>query len=186
MQPLTYQKVTPESLPTALEIIHRIWPNAEVDEDFLDKPLHPEDDTNVTWLVYAGDELIGLTGIFTFDEDEPGYDDAESVWMDWFAILPEYRKNHYGSQVLLDTIEYCKKLKPYKYFRIDTTYFENRPTVGLYDKYMPLREEYTAEDTPGKKQHYLIYSCSLDNSPVKPWNNHFLDLGDDSEGGLII
>ncbi len=183
---LTYQKVDVTNLNIALAIIRRIWPNEEPDADYLAKPLQPKDVGNISWLVYHNDNLVGLTGVFTFDSDEPGYDQGESLWMDWFAILPEFRRQHFGRQVLLDTINYAKRLQQYKYFRIDTTYFPGRPAVSLYDQAMPLREEYTAEDTPDKKQHYLIYSCSLDGSPIKPWNNRFLAIGDTAEGDVII
>lgn len=182
---LTYQKVDTTNLQLALSIQHQVWPDEEVDKDYLSKPLCPEDNSNVSWLVYHDASLVGLTGVFTFDSDEPGYDSDESIWMDWFAILPEFRRHHFGNQVLLDTIEYCRQLRKYKYFRIDTTYFPNRPAVSLYDKVMPLREDYTAEDIH-KPQHYLIYSCSLDGSSIKPWNNRFLALGDSSEGNMIL
>lgn len=72
------------------------------------------------------------------------------------------------------------------YQKVDTTYFPGRPAVSLYDQVMPLREEYTAEDTPAKKQNYLIYSCSLGDYPIKSWNNRLLDIGDESEGGTIL
>lgn len=183
---LTYQKVTADNLQLALDVQHRIWPNEDVDEDYLSKPLYPEDASNVSWLIYHQGELVGLTGVFAFDPDEAGYDDGESIWMDWFAILPEFRRHYFGRQVLEDTIEYCRRLGTHKFFRIDTTYYPGRPAVSLYDQVMPLREEYTAEDTPDKKQNYLIYSCSLDGSPVKPWDNRFLDIGDNSEGDIIL
>lgn len=183
---LTYVQVDHANLPLALEVQHRIWPHEGVDEDYLAKPLHPEDLDNVSWLVYHGGELVGLTGVFTFDPDEPGYDQGESIWMDWFAILPEFRRHHFGHQVLLDTIDYGRQLKKYKYFRLNTTALPGRPAVAFYDQVMPLREDYTIEDTPSKKQNYLIYSCSLDDSPVKPWDNRFLNIGDNSEGDIII
>lgn len=182
---LTYKQVTAETMPIAVAIHHQIWPNTTVDEDYLGKPLDPNDRSNVSWLVYHGDDLVGLTGVYAYDPDEPGYDDGESIWMDWFAILPEFRRQHFGSQVVQDVIEYCRALKQYKYFRIDTTYFPGRPAVSLYDKIMTTREEYTAEDTPDSKLHFLIYSYSLDGSPIKPWNNHLLNLRNDNEGGKV-
>ncbi len=183
---LTYKKVDKNNLQFALSVQHRVWPNEDVDEDYLAKPLYPEDDSNVSWLVYHDDKIVGLTGVFTFDPDEPGYDQGETIWMDWFAILPEFRRHHFGVQVLQDTIEYCRQLERFKYFRLDTTYFPGRPAVLLYDKVMSLREEYVAEDTQSKKQNYLIYSCSLSGSPIKPWDNRFLAIGDNSEGDVIL
>lgn len=183
---LVYEKVDTSNLQRALDVQHRVWPTEDVDNDYLEKAQYPEDTSNVSWLIYHDGALVGLTGVFTFDPDEPGYDQGESLWLDWFAILPEFRHHHFGRQALLDVIEYARSLKQYKYFRVDTTYFPDRPAVSLYDSVMPLREDYTAEDTPDKKQHYLIYSCSLDNSPVKPWGNRYRAIGDNSEGDIIV
>ena len=179
---LTYQVVTPDNLQLALDVQHRIWPKKGVDEDYLRKPLEPEDKGNVSWLIYSGADVVGLTGVFTFDKDEPGYDGGESIWLDWFAILPEFRGRQFGKQALLDVIEYCRALGKYHFFRVDTTFYPGRPAVGLYDQVMSLRENYTAEDTPEKTQNYLIYTYSLDGTPIKPWENQFLDLGDNDEG----
>lgn len=183
---LIYKKVDKGNLQTALAIQHRIWPTEDVDKDYTEKVLYPEDPSNVSWLVYRDGVLVGLTGVFTFDPEEPGYDRGESIWMDWFAILPEFRRQHLGQQVLLDTIDYARQLRKYKYFRLDTTYFPNRPALLLYDRIMPLREAYTAEDTPDHKHDFLIYSCSLDGSPVKPWNNQYCAIGHSAEGSIII
>lgn len=183
---LTYQKVDTSNLPVLLEALHQVWPHKEPHPDYLEKATYADDDANVSWLIYHGDQLVGLTGVFAFDPDEPSYDQGETIWMDWFAILPEFRRHHFGSQVLQDTIEYCRQLERFKYFRLDTTYFPGRPAVLLYDKVMSLREEYVAEDTQSKKQNYLIYSCSLSGSPIKPWDNRFLAIGDNSEGDLIL
>lgn len=182
---LTYQKVDFNNLPLLLEIYHRVWPRKAPHPDYLAKPKYPDDDTNVSWIVYHNNSAIGIVGVYNFDPDEPGYDQGESIWMDHFAILPEFRRHGFGKQVLLDTINYCRSLNRFKYYRLDTVYFDGRPALALYDQLLPLREEYTAEDTLDKKQHYLIYSYSLDSSPIKPWDNHFLGLGD-SQNDLIV
>lgn len=181
---LTYQKVDTSNLPILLEAFRQIWPHKEPHPDYLEKASYSDDKANVSWLIYHDDNLVGLTGLFAFDSDEPSYDQDETIWMDWFAILPEFRRHHFGSQVLQDTIAYCRKLGRFKYFRIDTTYFPERPAVSLYDKIMPLREEYIAEGAPDEK--HLIYSCSLDGSLVKPWGNRFRDADELSEGDIII
>ena len=99
----------------------------------------------------------------------------DTIWLDWFAILPQFRKMGYGKKVLLDTINYCKQLKRYKSFRIETTYYENRPALFLYDKVMHYKENYTAEDTKYNKTQTLIYTYVL-NGKLEPWNNKYLGL----------
>lgn len=165
---LTYKKIDKKNIDTAYNIQKKIWPDDPDYNSFLDKIENPGDD-NVSFLVYDKENIIGITGVYVEDEDN------ESIWLDWFTILPEYRKKGYGKRVLLDTIDYCKKLNKYLYFRLDTTYYKNRPALFLYDKVMHLREDYTAEDTKEKKNNYLIYTYAL-KEKIKPWNNRYLGL----------
>lgn len=144
------------------------WPEDPDYKDFYDKAINTAND-NIEFLVYNDGTLIGITGVDTIKEFE------DSIWLDWFTILPEYRRNGFGKKVLLDTIEYCKKLNKYSYLRIDTTYYEDRPALFLYDKIMDLREEYTIEDTNEYKSNYLIYTKGL-NGKLEPWNNRYLGL----------
>lgn len=60
-------------------------------------------------------------------------------------------------------------------FRVETTYYENRPALFLYDKIMELKENYTIEDTENDKTETLIYSYSL-NGKLDLWNNRYLGL----------
>lgn len=167
---LSYKKVNKDNIEMAYTIQKSIWPEDPDYNGFLNKVNNPSDD-NINWLVYDNNEIIGITGVYVEDEDN------ESIWLGWFAILPQYRKKGYGEKVLLDTIDYCKKLNRYLYFRIDTTYYENRPALFLYDKIMDLCEKYTAEDTDEKKYNYLIYTYGL-KGEVKPWNNRYLGLNE--------
>lgn len=167
---LNYKKIDKNNIELAYKVQKSIWPDDPDYDNFLDKINNPSDD-NISWLVYDNKNLIGITGVYTEDIDK------ESIWLDWFAILPQYRKKGYGEKVLLDTINYCKKLNRYLYFRLDTTYYENRPALFLYDKIMDLREEYTKEDTEERKYNYLIYTYAL-NGKIKPWNNRYLGLNE--------
>ncbi len=77
--------------------------------------------------------------------------------------------------MLLDTIKYCKDLNKFEAFRLETTYYENRPALFLYDKVMHMKEDYTIEDTDTIKNNTIIYSYSL-NGKLKLWNNKYLGL----------
>lgn len=174
-QGLSFLQVDPARSYLALQIQQQIWPHNPPDQDYLDKAYDLGDRANVNWLVYHHKNCIGLTGVFTYDPDEPGYDNNESIWMDWFAVLPEYRKAGLGRQILLATIAYAKSLDRFKYFRLDTADFSGRTSTFLYDQVMQLREAYTAEPIPDGHRE-LIYSYSLDGSPIKPWDNRLLGL----------
>ncbi len=165
---LRYEILNLKNLDIAFKIQKDIWPSDPDYMDLYDKATNTKDD-NCFFLVYDKNNLVGITGVDVFRE----YPDT--VWLDWFAILPEYRKNGYGKKVLIDTIQYCKSLNKFDTFRVETTYYENRPALFLYDKVMQLKEDYTAEDTESIKQQTIIYSYSL-NGKLELWNNKYLGL----------
>ena len=145
-----YVEVNQDNLKIAYEIQKIIWPREPDYQSFHRKIVNPDIYEKV-FIVYFHNH----TGIYTEDFG------SESIWLDWYGILPEYRGNGYGKIILFDTICYCRKFKQFLYFRLDTTYWENRPAIYLYDKVMGLKEEYTIEDTETKKYGYLIYSYDL-------------------------
>ena len=165
---LIYEKINLDNLNTAYEIQKNIWKDESDYDDLYDKATNTKDD-NCFFIVHDKDNIIGITGVDVYRE----YPDT--IWLDWYAILPEYRRKGYGEKVLLDTIMYCKSLNRFNVFRIETTYYKNRPALFLYDKVMQLKEEYTAEDTIDKKLNVIIYSYSL-NGKIELWNNKYLGL----------
>lgn len=167
---LKYVPVDLTNLELAFKIQKEQWPDDPDYNDLYDKATNTKDD-NAEFLVYDGDRLIGITGVDVFREYK------DTIWLDWFTILPEYRRNGYGKKVLLDTIYYCKSLNRFDTFRVETTYYENRPALFLYDKVMQLKEDYTYEDTEEEKTDTLIYSYSL-NGKLELWNNKNLGLKD--------
>ena len=87
---LNYKKIDKDNIDIAYNIQKNIWPEDPDYNDFLDKIKNPSDD-NISWLIYDNDKIIGITGVYVEDIDN------ESIWLDWFAILPEYRRKGYGS-----------------------------------------------------------------------------------------
>ena len=165
---LIYKIVELNNLNIAYKIQKNTWPDDMDYDDLYDKATNTKDD-NCMFLVYDKDILIGLTGVDVFKQYK------DTIWLDWFTIIEKYRKKGYGTKVLLDTINYSKNLNKYKFFRIEITYYKDRPALFLYDKIMTLKENYTFEDTHDKKNNTLIYSYSL-NGKLKPWNNKYLGL----------
>lgn len=165
---LKYITLTKDNVDIAYEIQSSVWPEDPDYGDLYDKATNTQDD-NCFFLVYDKDSLVGITGV-DLNKNYP-----DTIWLDWFAILPEQRRKGYGEKVLRDTIAYCKKLNRFKSFRVDTTYYENRPALFLYDKVMRLKEDYTIEDTDTIKTQTLIYSYPLEG-PLEPWNNKYLGL----------
>ncbi|MCM1052740.1 MAG: GNAT family N-acetyltransferase [Ruminococcus sp.] len=165
---LKYVPLNKYNLDIAVEIQKSTWPDDPDYEDLYDKATNTRDD-NAFFLIYNKDLLIGLTGV-DVEEEYP-----DTIWLDWFTILPEYRGLSFGTKALIDTIEYCHSLNRFKSFRIDTTYYENVSALLLYNKIMKLKENYTLEDTKLDKSQTVIYSYPLDG-PLEPWDNKNLNL----------
>ena len=164
---LKYVQLTNDNLEIAYNIQKEQWMNEADKQNFIDKANNVEK-YNISFIVYYQNIPIGITGIYTEDIDK------DSIWLDWFCVVPEYRKKGFGEQILRDTIEYAKKIGKFLYFRVETTYWKGRPAVSLYDKVMHVKEEYTVENK-NKDKPILIYTYNYtDKSEL--WNNRYLDL----------
>ena len=164
---IKYVKVNKDNFETAYSIQKQIWPDEPDYQNFKDKSQSDNID-NISWIVLYNNESIGVTGIFTADFDK------ETIWLDWYGVLPQYRNKGFGKKILLDTIEYCRGLNKYEYLRLDTIYWEGRPAISLYDSVMSFKEKYTIEDEE-KFHNYWIYTYSL-KGKKEPWNNRYLGL----------
>lgn len=161
---IKYIQVIKENLEIAYDIQKNVWKEEPDKKNFIEKSNNPKDD-NIAFIVYYKNLPIGITGVYTEDIEK------DSIWLDWFCVKEEYRNREFGEQILLDTIKYAKYLGRFLYFRVETTYWEDRPAVTLYDKIMPLKEYYTAENS----ENTLIYTYNFTDKK-ELWNNKYLDL----------
>ena len=166
---LKYVQVNNENLEIAYNIQKEQWKNEADKQNFIDKA-NNFDEYNISFIAYYQNIPIGITGVYTEDIDK------DSIWLDWFCVVPEYRKKGFGEQILRDTIEYAKKIGNFLYFRVETTYWKGRPAVSLYDKVMHVKEEYTVENKSLDKPT-LIYTYNYTDKR-ELWNNRYLALKD--------
>lgn len=164
---LNYVKVSKDNYKIAYNIQKQIWVDEPDYENFKNKSESNELD-NISWIVFYNNEPIGITGFFT-----EGFD-SETIWLDWYGVLPQYRQNGFGRKILLDTIEYCKNLNKYEYLRLDTTYWDGRPAISLYDSVMTFKEKYAIEDEE-TSHNWWIYTYSL-KGKKELWNNRYIGL----------
>lgn len=121
------------------------------------------------YLAKEGNEYIGITGIYHYDD--------EDAWLAWFGILKNYRRNGYGEELLQRTIDIAKSMS-FKNMRIYTDFIELHNACLLYEKNGFIGEKYTAEELP---YDCRIYSKSLIGKEVELWNNKNLGLSYQSE-----
>ncbi len=167
---IKYIKVNKENFEIAYNIQKNIWLETPDYENFINKA-EKSSDENIAFIAYYNKAPIGITGLYVEDID------PKSIWLDWFGIKEEYRKKGFGKQILLDTIQYAKELHKFLYFRVETTYWNGRPAIALYDKIMPLKEKYTIEDTKSHISNTLIYTYNF-TEKKELWNNRYLGLSD--------
>ena len=126
------------------------------------------------WLVYDDDNIVAITGLYSdFDINE-----TNSIWLGWFGVVPKYRRNNIGTDVLNFTISEAYKLTkryPIKYFRLYTSKDENAIAQKLYSKIMDFYEDYKCEDDLNYNNACRIWTKVLFNDESIRWNNKNLD-----------
>lgn len=120
------------------------------------------------FLVYFDGEVVGVTGLYR--EERLG--EKNTCWLGWYGLLPKYRNMGLGKTVLLDSIEEAKK-RGYDTFRLYTSVLHCPEACILYDKVMDIGEDYTLEESEVQRR---VYSKSLTDNKVVPWNNRYLYL----------
>ena len=84
------------------------------------KPLNP----NYYVLENEG-KIIGVSGLY-YDYEDP----KDIMWMDYFAVSPNFQKNGYGSKMLENLILVCKKKK----VRLLCVFTDNNKALKFYQK----------------------------------------------------
>lgn len=170
MEKLKYVKVDKNNIDLACKIQSSEWPNYPDRENY-EYMIENGDERNVDFIVYLNNSPIGITGVYIESIDK------KSIWLDWYCVLPEYRGKGYGKQILLDTINYCRKFDDIDFFRVDTSFNLKRASSNLYLKVMDFIEKYTAEDTENYiSDDYICTKCLKPNSDYVAWNNRNLHL----------
>lgn len=126
----------------------------------------------IDFLVYYRNKPVGVIGLYEIKEH------IDDVWLNWFGVLPKYRRHGFGTQMLLFALETAKKMGK-KNFRLFTYSVWHSKAQGIYKRTMSLEEPYTNKNDDqycienGKPK---IFSISLRNKNVKSWKNKFIDL----------
>ncbi|MNV82933.1 Acetyltransferase (GNAT) family protein [compost metagenome] len=112
------------------------------------------------------------------------------MWLSWYGVLPKWRSKGFGRKILLESIEKARSLNQFKYLRLYTSEKYNASALGLYDSVMDLRERYENPDDETFERTALVYSCTLTEETVTPWNNRYMGIRELEElceaGGLYL
>ena len=171
---LEYELVNKKNINLATSIQHTIFPNECAYLHYKDS-IDTNNKSNWYYIIKWKDIPIGVIGLYTDDSI-----DRESIWVGWFGILPEFRSKGFGRKSLLDIIEKAKKYNK-RYLRLYTDDDKDSTARNLYRSVMQMYEYYNNVDDYTYDGNCLIYSCSLCDEKVKPWNDKFLNLKRDVE-----
>lgn len=170
---LKFVDVDMDNIILATETEMNFWPDACAFNSYLrayqkGKPY---------WLVYEGDNLIGISGIY----DYPELGEKDTAWLGWFGVLPEFRGGGYGKAILLETLSRAKDMG-YKRLRLYSSKREDLcpNAVPFYTKisslFLGFVEDYTLEQQDMKR---IVVSFSLDGNEITKWGNRNLHLNED-------
>ena len=169
---IKYVPVTKDNSKSAIRIQQSIFPLENGKQDILESL--EETKTNFDFLQYYlicyNEKYIGITGLYSY----PQYKD--DCFMAWFGILPLYRRNGIGTLTIKHLKSLAKKLN-FKNLRVYTDSHSNHYACRLYEKVFEHVEVY--ENEKGKYYQVgdtLIFSTSLTQNKIQPWNNKSLFL----------
>lgn len=179
----TKKLVTKELVSEAHRLFKLIFPNEQLYDDGSVESCFTRSAENPTgpwhyWLWSLSDvdcpmgKYIGLSGIY---EEEA---DPESAWLGWLGVLPEYRRERFGTR-MLNAFQGEARDTGYKYARIYTNE-GNMPARELYKSagYIMERLDYEPPEYVKVGGDVLIYSMSLDKEkwPLVPWGSRPLSF----------
>ena len=103
------------------------------------------------FLVYKNEHPVGVTGYYSI----PGH--PEDIWLDWMGVLPQYRENGIGTQLVQHG--FIDKAKPdVKTLRIWTTLEKDYDKArSLYKKMGFIEEPYKPDATDAAKMVVVFY-----------------------------
>ncbi|MBU5591843.1 GNAT family N-acetyltransferase [Clostridium sp. MSJ-4] len=162
-------EVTQQNLKLAYTIQKEIFSNSP-DILHIKNSIDNNDPGYAYWIVYENETAIGISGIYTVEADR------DSVWLSWYGVLPKWRSKGFGRKILLESIERATSLNQFKYLRLYTSEEYNASALGVYNSVMDLCERYENPDDETFERTALVYSYSLTEEKVTPWNNRYMGI----------
>ena len=164
---LKFISLNQNNLSIGQEVQKKVFPE-EYQNDTLEKSLFSSPEyLSQFWLVKKGREFIGLTGIYYY----PEY--PQDAWLNWFGVVPKYRRHGFGRKIFGRTLAYARKLG-FKTFRLYTDREQNEATLAFYRSLSMLEENYHPQKDDYTDILIFSKSCHPFKKTVTPWKNKYL------------
>ena len=163
--------VTPKNLDLALELYRSIFPKENPNNTCFEESGAPDFHYCIVYDSTVDQPMgfpVGIRGLYTEKAD------PESAFLGWFGVLEQFRRQRYGTRIL-NFFEEDAKANGYKYARIYTGE-TNEVARRFYEfaGYTCETLDYDTTDYAGEQ--VVIYSKTLCDDPVPPWNNRKLEF----------
>lgn len=163
-------KLTADNLEFALMVQNEIFPEDDARVRYT-QSVNGENDNNY-FLIYNGDECIGVSGLSHYGAN------TQDGFLDWFGILPRFRRKGYGSDALRLLDETARDLG-YRRMRVlvnlDKGY--NGATQFLKANGYVCESYQCPSDRASMSGNYAILSRALYTAePMELWNNRNIHI----------
>lgn len=141
-------------------------------QEVKERKTKPKDALPVTYAIKYKHKIVGIIGLNELKQY------PQTIWLNWFGIMPSYRRKGIGTHALFKIINLARTYNK-KEFRLITYKVWNVQAQSIYQKTMQRFEDYTNADDWQYAIQYgkpMIFSSSLVDKRVSKWNNKFVDL----------
>ncbi len=165
---MRFKAISEQDLDFIVKIQHELFPEYSAKINYIESLSGVTD--NEYYIVYENDKPIGITGIYTCPVD------PESAWLGWFGILKPFRRKGFGTEVIRH-FESLARSRGFKYARLYTDKNDNQIAISFYQANGYTSEVYqNKDDQVPEKYAVLIFSKSLGDYALVPWNNRNMNL----------
>jgi GNAT superfamily N-acetyltransferase len=118
------------------------------------------------WIAKSSDsQCVGIVGLYAF------FDYPKDAWLDWFGVLPKYRREGMG-KVILNFAKTQAKKNGFETLRLWTDDSDNRDAIEFYKKNGMQIEQYeNPDDVHYQDGNTVILSISLTDKTLIHWSN---------------
>ena len=163
--------VTRENLDLVLSLYREIFPEEDPNNKCFEESGAPDFHYTIVYDSTVDEPMgfpVGIRGLYTEEAD------PDSAFLGWFGVLEKFRRQRYGTRIL-NFFEEDARNHGYKFARLYTGE-TNEVARRFYEFAGYTCETLNYDTTDYAGEQVVVYSRSLCDEPVPPWNNRPLQF----------